>query len=783
MLAARNPSFLCSRMHVNSKRLGCSLNNKEVLIFTTREPSFYTLSLQLSRHLSRLKQTKLRMDSCIVLNVLILIPYNVVNAGLFTTIDIKVQGRQMAQSDVRSYTLYGHHSYLTKISCTTFIDDAAILPVSLSIQKEDELISTEVRTQAKNGSLTWSTTFDSKSGESESYVGTYVCRLVLSAAYVVRDGKEISNVNFSYLIESSVVIKATSDTCVYESSVGTTGYYGEMVLLFCDGGNVFQKGVQCSWPDGSQYNTHLPVYLNHSDSQNHGFRMPICSNYQGEKNITIRPELTLTIRPGNVVPGPNETKFVCTSDPPRLMYWTFQKVNGDFMDLNTLLMRSLYANTNLTIIQRAGMTMLSINDSNILAKGLKSVICSSYNTTANVSVASQITFDGNYTEIYRNISRIDLIPYFQENDAESSEGYSVSSESQGIGFNSYDIDSATRQEPTMKDVHNSTESYGMSSGSNHELTPGPTSAGNIQKLTGLYNETQTDDRLNQSKPGMESDKNTPKYELTQKYQTTDSAMKVKTLSTTSEVYNIQTSTESRGLSSSVSYYGFTGKEQSSNLNQFTDRIPMRPILDKTTAMTIGPRGISSDPFAETYQSSTAKMNANERVPIPGTDNQNDPLSSIGPHGLNSRSHHGYTERRSSSTVENSTEIISKRSPETAQDLAASKSSPVLAISITLSVLVLLTVLILVAVRLFRGSRHSVSDDLRQGDVYILGDRLPESSNVEDNPLYLPYAETDSSSLTRTSWSNIYTTTNVYSEYLYDVTQYSLVQPRTNNFYS
>lgn len=327
--------------------------------------------------------------------------------ALEPAVDIEVIGNHTLRSGVRQYTLYGNSSKLERIECK--IRNYTYRVKEVTILKNGKVKSEESVYDAD----------DDRANDS----GNYACRVTF----------EMTEKRFTaqYTVEMEVeVVAARKDSYIIASDVGSRVYKGEQISIFCNGfyelDEIADNYESLSYTLPPDTKVECPVFLIGDpspiieipfdnfqtnvtcdlrqfrvDPDNiHNLHRPedsLCSK-PIKLDLTVVPELSLNLSLPFFEDHSKKLTFVCTSDPPRLMYWTVLTTdNLEIIDMEDPL--AISSNTNISIIQKSGISKIEIqidgeddNDDN----GIEAVICSTYDTKAHVIKTAQRKLQDQY---------------------------------------------------------------------------------------------------------------------------------------------------------------------------------------------------------------------------------------------------------------------------------------------------------------------------------------------------------------------------------------------------
>lgn len=335
---------------------------------------------------------------------------------LESAVDIEVAGNCTVRSGVNQYTVYGNSSKLEYINCMAKNDTGRLQKVA--IEKNGELLH-DIK-EDKNAGL-WYKAFDGIGEENDG--GTYTCRAIF----------EIENQAFStkYYVEKDVEVLTVEQSYVIASDVGSRVYAGEEISIDCQG--FYETDDYVDLDDDSDYSNsnigeivsswkpRCPVYLigdpcptvdipldrspmkvtcdlrpftkglDPFDESLNQDNQSACSK-PIYLELDISPQLSVTLEPSRFDAMTKELNFVCTSDPPRLMYWTILTTdNSRMFDIQKP--PAISADTEIHIKQEPGRSTLKIQikgKDNEGGNGIQTVICSTYDTKAHVIKTAQL---------------------------------------------------------------------------------------------------------------------------------------------------------------------------------------------------------------------------------------------------------------------------------------------------------------------------------------------------------------------------------------------------------
>lgn len=304
-------------------------------------------------------------------------------------LNIKVSGRFVVKTGIRAYTVSSRIDRTSHVIITCSSRDT--FPSKVSLWKDHEPINESFTFSAN--SLTY-VKYYNKSTVNQ-LAGNYHCALnILTRAS--------NNSNFEFFLWSEAEIRANRDIPLCTSSIGEVGYVGERAVLKC---TKFYIDENCNWDEWSS-NIHLSV-LEKSLS-----RMSCtCIFPNGWVSTCSLPALSVShLLHINLSYTYNDTssdyhvmEFLCSTTPPRLMYWIVVGVDGNLLDMDDL-NHSVKVHTSVNITQSTGETSLRIWEAIPGGNGIHTVMCYTYDTESRVDALVHIKSQPGTTSSYESSS-------------------------------------------------------------------------------------------------------------------------------------------------------------------------------------------------------------------------------------------------------------------------------------------------------------------------------------------------------------------------------------------
>lgn len=298
-------------------------------------------------------------------------------------VDILVYGKDVVKTDIATYTIYNSNDVQDRtltISCLSFLP----VPTTISLfRNADTSFNGNFvdRTYTNNDNAVFIfEIFTSR--DVTNLKGDYSCHFhSLLSAY---DGSQFN-------IEKKIHINTTTEKEGCESSVGSYGFLGEKVTLFCVHFSYF---LQLSFLQGQRLHLKsqltMDVWLlernntlecRFSSSQ----EKPVCS-----LPLELYESFQVEILPTNFNLDSPLLNFTCKSTPPRMMYWEITGADENDFNITSHLLQAGY---NITIRHEAGLSSLNISSAinKTVDPGIRKVVCYAHGT--RIRSVSFATFD------------------------------------------------------------------------------------------------------------------------------------------------------------------------------------------------------------------------------------------------------------------------------------------------------------------------------------------------------------------------------------------------------
>ncbi|KAJ8040955.1 hypothetical protein HOLleu_15416 [Holothuria leucospilota] len=290
-------------------------------------------------------------------------------------VNIQVLGRYVVKTGIRNYTISAKtDNNDVIISCSS----AVTLPATISLSTSNGSIIKQQVTSGNGITLV---------EKSLQHIGTYRCLLEIS--------KRITNDSYvAFAFTTEVDIRREENSVICGSSVGYSGYIGEIAILRCMSVYSSYKCVFQGSPNNRSPNIverkildqHLPgqtCRCNRSQVRSTSCRIRRIQVVESA-NLYIITAVNLTQSNTSII------EFMCTSTPPRLMYWKVFGSYGNLLDIDDL-NKSIKVNITVSITQSPGETSLRIWEATPAGDDIHMVMCSTYDTEAHVVAHLRVT--------------------------------------------------------------------------------------------------------------------------------------------------------------------------------------------------------------------------------------------------------------------------------------------------------------------------------------------------------------------------------------------------------
>ncbi|KAJ8040956.1 hypothetical protein HOLleu_15417 [Holothuria leucospilota] len=288
-------------------------------------------------------------------------------------VNIEVSGNNVVKTGIREYTVSTYYGSTVVIKCSS----RPTLSSNLVLWKNNEPIAENVGVSAHE------ITFE------EYYSMQTVNRMVQKYHCVSSISKRILNDSYAHFtVWNEVDIRMEPDSVLCASSVGRSGYLGEKATLQCMS---LDRNYRCFFEGQRSWNiTRQKVLVNtlSETTCNCRYRRRYYYDYSYRScllhSISVVEFVILNIFNTNNVTKTDTSlvELVCTSRPPRHMFWAVFAGDSLLFDFNTLNSTSFKVNTTVNITQSSGETTLSILESVPGGNGIHTVICSTVDTEA-----------------------------------------------------------------------------------------------------------------------------------------------------------------------------------------------------------------------------------------------------------------------------------------------------------------------------------------------------------------------------------------------------------------
>ncbi|KAJ8040953.1 hypothetical protein HOLleu_15414 [Holothuria leucospilota] len=283
---------------------------------------------------------------------------------------MEVSATFVAKTGIRAYTVKKNWNEDVLITCSSQVSVRAT--VSL-LNKYGEIIKTGATSE--NGATVAMLRVNNPDER-------YRCVLNIS--------KTVSSDSYSeFFVSSEVEITTLYSNIFCSSSIGNEGYVGESVTLTCKVGYYYDYCY--FWEDTNKKVLETVITENFPE---HSCTCPDYSHWQ-TCPLSISVSRSIYLNVSVIVNGTKSNtdfvmEFLCTSTPPRLIYWKVFGTYGNLLDFDNI-DQQVNVNTTVNITQSPGETLLRISETVPGGNGIHTVMCSTYDTEKRVVAFLQLT--------------------------------------------------------------------------------------------------------------------------------------------------------------------------------------------------------------------------------------------------------------------------------------------------------------------------------------------------------------------------------------------------------